>query len=183
MHKKGPWKILWSPWKVFYDVLEFFIWKSVGTMNYKLYNIKWHRKIHTNINLDSFLIIKSIFVFFLALGRGFITKSATQTDWIHSTIRQRSQLPRRVLGGRYSRNEISHNLWLWLKGHIFSSLISVFGEEGPNKFSHKGNLLAFGGVASASAHPGVTCVPGQLLLSCQHCFFKPTIFITDRVVK
>ena len=30
------------------------------------------------------------------------------------------------------------------------SLISVFG---PNKFIRKGNLLAFGEVASASAHP------------------------------
>ena len=55
--------------------------------------------------------------------------------------------------GRYSRNEISHNLWLWLKGHNFTSLISVFGKKGPNKFSQKGNLLAFGDMASASAHP------------------------------
>ena len=36
------------------------------------------------------------------------------------------------------------------------SLISVFGEKGPNKFSHKGNLLAFGEVESASAHPGLS---------------------------
>ena len=34
-----------------------------------------------------------------------------------------------------------------LKGKNFTSLISVFGEKGPNKFSHKGNLLAFGQVA------------------------------------
>ena len=60
-----------------------------------------------------------------------------------------------LLSGRYNGNEISHNLWLWLKGHTdnFMSLISVYGEKGPNKFSHKGNLLAFGGVVSASAHP------------------------------
>ena len=57
------------------------------------------------------------------------------------------------MGGRYSGNEISHNLWLWLKGHNFTSLISVFGEKGLTKFSHKGNLLAFGGVVSDCAHP------------------------------
>ena len=57
-----------------------------------------------------------------------------------------------LLGGLYSGNEISHKLWLWLKEHNFSSLLSVFGESGPTKFSHKGNLLAFGEVASASAH-------------------------------
>ena len=64
------------------------------------------------------------------------------------------------LGGSYSGNEISHDLWLWLKGHNFTSLISVFGEKGPNKFSHKGMLLSFGKVASASAHPmgGGVCV-------------------------
>ena len=56
------------------------------------------------------------------------------------------------LGGRYSANEISHNFWLWLKGHNFTSLVSVFGEKGPNKFGHKGNILVFGEVASA--HPG-----------------------------
>ena len=39
-------------------------------------------------------------------------------------------------------------------GHNFTSLISLFGEKGPNKFSNKGNLLAFGEVASASAYPG-----------------------------
>ena len=57
------------------------------------------------------------------------------------------------LGGRFSGNEISHNLWLWLKGHNFTSLISVFGEKGPNKFSQKGNILAFGEVVSDCAHP------------------------------
>ena len=56
------------------------------------------------------------------------------------------------LDGRYSGNEISHNLLLWLKGHNFTSLIFVFGERVPNKFSHEGDLLAFDEVASASAH-------------------------------
>ena len=28
-----------------------------------------------------------------------------------------------ILGGHYSGNKISHNLWLWLKGHTFMSLI------------------------------------------------------------
>ena len=51
-------------------------------------------------------------------------------------------------------NKISNNLWLWLKGHNFTSLISVFGKKGLDKFSHnKGNLLAFGEVAGASAYP------------------------------
>ena len=54
-----------------------------------------------------------------------------------------------ILGGRYGGNEISHNLWLLLIGHNFTSLISVFGKKGPNKF------LAFGEVASASAHPAI----------------------------
>ena len=58
-----------------------------------------------------------------------------------------------ALGGRYSGNEISHNLRPSLMGHNFTSLINVFAEKGPNKFSHKGNFLAFGEVASASAHP------------------------------
>ena len=62
-----------------------------------------------------------------------------------------------ILGGRYSGNEISHNLsvCLWLKGYNFMSLTSVFGEKGPNKFSHKGNPLAFGEVASTSAYPDI----------------------------
>ena len=57
----------------------------------------------------------------------------------------------------YIGNEISHNLCLRLKGHDFTSLISVFGEKGPSKFSHKGNLLAFGEVAITSAHPERGC--------------------------
>ena len=47
----------------------------------------------------------------------------------------------------------SHNLWLWLKGHNFTSLIFVFGKKRPNRFSDKGILLAFCEVASASSHP------------------------------
>ena len=56
------------------------------------------------------------------------------------------------LGGHYCGSEISHKIWLWLNRHNFTALISVFVKKGPNKFSHKGNLLAFGEVVSASTY-------------------------------
>ena len=52
-----------------------------------------------------------------------------------------------MLSGHYSGEKFSRNLWLWIMEHIFMSLISVFGEKGSIKFSHKGNILAFGEVA------------------------------------
>ena len=60
-------------------------------------------------------------------------------DWVGAMVKMKSA---KISGCSY------------LKGHNFTSLTSVFGRKGPNKFSHKGNLLAFGEVASVSAHPG-----------------------------